>query len=84
MRVYGEQRDLPFFLYERHLAKKFFAAHVRAQSKGVTGDVRVRDSQASGGFWEITQDVTFFIPGRSRPAPALKINIFPRDFLLKS
>ena len=38
------------------MARKFFSAHVRAQCMGVTGDVMVRDSQASGGFWEITQD----------------------------
>ena len=56
VRVYGEQRDLPFFLYERHMARKFFAAHVRGQSMGVTGDVMTRDSQASGGYWESTQD----------------------------
>ena len=55
-RVYGEQRDLPFFLYEKHLANKYFNAQVRAKSLGVTGDVMTRDSQASTGYWEIVQD----------------------------
>ena len=27
-RVYGAQRNLPFFLFEKHLANKYFAAHV--------------------------------------------------------
>ena len=54
--MYGEQRDLPFFLYEKHLAAKFFAAHNRAKSMGVTADVMTRDSQASSGYWEIVQD----------------------------
>ena len=35
---------------------KFFAAHVRAQSMGITGDVGARDSQTSSGYWEIVQD----------------------------
>jgi hypothetical protein len=56
VRVYGEQRDLPFFLYEKTLAQKFFNAHVRAKQHGVTGDVMVRDSQASSGYWDIVQD----------------------------
>ncbi len=56
VRVYGEQRDLAFFLYEKHMAMKFFNAHVRAKRMGVTGDVMVRDSQASTGYWEIIQD----------------------------
>ena len=56
VRVYGEQRDLPFFLYEKHLAQKFFNAHVRAKRMGVTGDVMVRDSSASTGYWDIVQD----------------------------
>ena len=56
VRVYGEQRDLTFFLYEKHLAQKFFNAHVRAKRMGVTGDVMARDSQASAGYWEIVQD----------------------------
>ena len=56
VRVYGEQRDLSFFLYEKHLANKFFAAHVRAQKMGITADVLTRDSQTSSGYWEIVQD----------------------------
>ena len=28
VRLYGEQRDLPFFLYEKQLASKYFNAHV--------------------------------------------------------
>ena len=56
VRVYGEQRDLPFFLYEKHLANKFFNAHNRAKRMGVTGDVMTRDSQASSGYWDIVQD----------------------------
>ena len=55
-RVYSEQKDLPFFLYEKHLAMKYFTAQVRAKSLGVTGDVMVRDSQASTGYWEIVRD----------------------------
>jgi hypothetical protein len=56
VRVYSEQVDLPFFLYEKHLAAKFFFAQVRAKRMGVTGDVMTRDSQASAGYWEIVQD----------------------------
>ena len=56
VRVYAEQRDLACFLYEKHLAMKFFHAHTRAQRMGLTGDVLARDSQASGGYWEIVQD----------------------------
>ena len=56
VRVYAEQRDLPFFLYERFLAHKFFWAQVRAKRMGVTRDVMARDSQASAGYWEIVQD----------------------------
>ena len=56
VRVYGEHRDLSFFLYEKHLANKFFAAHVRAQKMGITADVLTRDSQTSSGYWEIVQD----------------------------
>ena len=29
VRVYGEHRDLSFFLYQRHLAAKYFHAQVR-------------------------------------------------------
>ena len=47
VRVYAEQRDLTFFLYEKQLARKFFNAHVRAQRMGVTADVMARDSQVS-------------------------------------
>ena len=39
VRVYAEQRDLTFFLYERYLANKFFTAQTRAQRMGVTGDI---------------------------------------------
>jgi hypothetical protein len=56
VRAYGEHRDLPFFLYEKHLAYKYFNAHVRAKHLGVTGDVMTRDSQASAGYWDIVQD----------------------------
>ena len=56
VRVYGEQRDLPFFLYEKHMATKFFAAQTLAKRKGLTGDVMARDSQASVGYWEIVRD----------------------------
>ena len=56
VRVYAEQRDLAFFLYEKFLAMKFFAAHCRAQSMSITGDVLARDSQTSSGYWEIVQD----------------------------
>ena len=56
VRVYGEQKDLPFFLYEKHMAHKYFFAHVRAKSMGVTGDVMARDSQTSSGYWDAVQD----------------------------
>ena len=49
VRAYAEQRDLPFFLYEKFLAMKYFAAQTRAKSMGLTGDVLARDSQASTG-----------------------------------
>ena len=47
---------MAFFLYEKQLAQKFFAAHVRAKRMGVTGDVMARDSQSSAGYWEIVKD----------------------------
>ena len=56
VRAYAEQRDLALFLYEKHLAMKFFAAHTRAQRMGITGDVMARSSQTSTGYWEIVQD----------------------------
>ena len=56
VRVFGEQRDLPFFLYEKHLAMKYFSAQVRAKELAVTGDVLTRDSQTSSGYWDIVQD----------------------------
>ena len=34
IRLYGEHRDLPFFLYEKHLAHKYFAAQSLGQRKG--------------------------------------------------
>ena len=49
VRVYGEQRGLSSFLYEKQLAMKYFAAHTRAQQIGVTADVMTRDSQGSTG-----------------------------------
>ena len=55
VRVYGEQRDLAFFLYERSLASKFFAAHVRAKRMNVTADIMTRSSQVSSGYWEVVQ-----------------------------
>ena len=54
--MYAEQRDLAFFLYEKHLAMNFFSAHTRAQRMGITGDVMARDSQASAAYWAIVQD----------------------------
>ena len=56
VRVYAEQHDLAFFLYEKQVALKFFAAHSRAQHLGVTADVLTRDSQSSTGYWEIVRD----------------------------
>ena len=56
VRVFGEQRDLPFFLYEVWTARKYFAAHTRAQRMQVTADIMVRDSQSSSGYWEIVRD----------------------------
>jgi len=41
VRVYAEQRDLPFFLYEKYLAGKFFQAQCRAQQMGVTGHTQL-------------------------------------------
>ena len=40
----AEQRDVVFFLYEKHLAPKCFWKHVKAKEKGVTGDVIARAS----------------------------------------
>ena len=45
-----------YFLYEKHLAMKYFAAHTRAQQMNLTADVLTRDSQGSTGYWEITRD----------------------------
>ena len=56
VRAYGEQTDLSFVLYEKHLASKDFHAQVRAQNLGVTADVLTRDSQTSAGYWDIVQD----------------------------
>ena len=56
VRVYGEHRDLSFFLYEKSMAQKFFAAQCRGQRMGVTADVMVRDSQQSSGYWDIVQE----------------------------
>ena len=58
VRVYAEQRDLPFFLYEKNNAGKFFNAHVRAKRMGVTADVLTRDSQTSTGYWEVQKDAS--------------------------
>ena len=55
VRLYAEQRDLTFFLYEKSLAQKFSSAQVRAQRMGVTADGMARDSQASSGYWEIVR-----------------------------
>ena len=56
VRVYAENRDLSFFLYEKHMASKYFHAQVRAKRLGVTADVMTRDSQLSTGYWDIVQD----------------------------
>ena len=50
VRVYGEDRDLSFFMYEKSMAQKYFSANVRAQKLGVTADVMARNSQASAGI----------------------------------
>lgn len=56
VRVYAEQCDLPFFLYEKLLASKYSNAQTKAKQMGLTGDILARDSQASAGYWEIVQD----------------------------
>ena len=56
VRAYGERRDLTFFLYERHLAEKHFAAQCRAQDMGITADILTRDSQGSSSYWDIVHD----------------------------
>ena len=56
VRVYAEQSPLAFFLYEKQLANKYFAAHTRAQQRNLTADVMTRDSQSSAGYWEIVRD----------------------------
>ena len=56
VRVYGEQRDLASFLYEKHLAHTYFAAQTRAKDLGVTADVMARASQTSTGYWDTVQD----------------------------
>ena len=56
VRAYSENRDLVFFLYEKHLAIKYFAAHCRAQQMHLTADALTRDSQTSTGYWDIIRD----------------------------
>jgi hypothetical protein len=56
VRAYGEQRDLPFFLWEKQQAGKYFHAQVRAKHMGLTADVLMRDSQSSSGYWDVVQD----------------------------
>ncbi len=55
VRAYSERADLSFFLYERSLAAKYFAARVLAKQRGLTADVLARDSQTSTGYWENVQ-----------------------------
>jgi len=47
---------LTVFLYEKHIANKFFCAQPLAKRMGLTADVMARDSQASSGYWEIVRD----------------------------
>ena len=56
VRAYGESHHLSFFLYEKQLAMRYFAAHPRAQRFGITADILIRDSQGAAGYWEIVQD----------------------------
>ena len=49
VRRYAEHRDLAFFMYEKHLASTYFAAHCRAKDFGVTADVMARTSQLTAG-----------------------------------
>ena len=56
VRVYGEHRDLAFFMYEKNMAHKMFQAQCIARDRNLTADVLMRDSQASSGYWEIVQD----------------------------
>jgi hypothetical protein len=53
--VYGEHRDLAFFMYEKNMAMKIFQAQIIARDRNLTADVLMRDSQASAGYWEIVQ-----------------------------
>ena len=56
VRVYGESSHLAFFLDEKMLAMKWFAAHTRAQRFGITADIMTRDYQGSSGFYDNHQD----------------------------
>ena len=56
VRLFGEHRDLSFFLCENHLAMKYFYAQEQGKKLGLTGDVLTRDSQTSAGYWAIVQD----------------------------
>jgi len=52
VRAYAEDQNLSFFLYEKYLACKYFAAITRAKQMNLTGDVLARDSQCSTGYPE--------------------------------
>ena len=56
VRVYAEAESLAFFLHQKQMALKFFAAQTRARQFGVTADVMLRSSQASAGYYEIVQN----------------------------
>ena len=56
VRVYAEAESLAFFLHQKQMALKFFAAQTRAREFGVTADVMLRSSQASAGYYEIVQN----------------------------
>ena len=84
MRVYAEHRDLTFFLYEKAMAQKMFAAQTRGQRLGVTADVMMRDSLQSYGYWDIVQEaladlvrimvVRCYDEANYKDIPFLKIN----------
>ena len=56
VRAYAEAESLAFFLHQKQMALKFFAAQTRAREFGVTADVMLRSSQSSAGYYEIVQN----------------------------
>ena len=67
VRAYSEQVELPFFLYERNIASKFFAARVRAKQMGLTADVSEPHTSFSYCLVSGRSRLRWSFFGRSRP-----------------